>query len=501
MKKLTSLMLVLAICTGLFQPMAIAADSALGSSGASKTKNIDQGTYDALGLTLSEEDTYDDLAPPYSTTGKMSAFTASGVYLASNGSSGNIYTLRDGLNRMSLSQGVRTDRSDDYGQLSGSYSFYGISSSKINSKNGNTTGSQLSGNASNIIAKAVNGFSGIYATSVAFDGGEGKDNYVAELRAYGNDSKTWVDGSNRKGAIEVEIYKIAEDGSWNWQRTLHPTLNSSMVTGDVLSYFTRRYVQELDAVFEIEAADVNGDGKDEIFVYCGAFEDKNGQRDAIVDVFPSAGKATKSTLKISGGPVDNYRSNNDPWQHLIKQHPVVTLAGGDIDRDNYDEIAVTISAPTDHAIVEDAGRCTVYTNTGKGGGISLKGIPELTDLSLASSSGRAMVSANCAFGNFQLPNTSIVGTALIIGGYQTRDGSSAEDSGSYSTAAYRFAYYNPQEKRYVVSDYKTRTLGRKSKRIASSYKNKGESRYRPTHAPLALACADLEGWGAENKDN
>ena len=99
--------------------------------------------------------------------------------MAANGRDGNVYTVRDGLNRIEGNYGA--DISDSGGGLNGAYSFYGISSG-ISAKNGGTLGSALSSNrGSNVMTKAGNDFSGLYATSVAFNGGDGKDNYVAEL--------------------------------------------------------------------------------------------------------------------------------------------------------------------------------------------------------------------------------------------------------------------------------------------------------------------------------
>lgn len=247
MKKFISLILVLAICMGSFQPIVLAENSSEDSNKDNPQKEIDQSTYDALGLIMNEDEAYNSLTPPYSTTRKTPVFTGSEVYLASNnGYGGGVYTLRDGLDRMNL--GIKTDRQDDYGQLSGAYEFYGISNSGIKAKHGNTPGGYLSSNrGSNVITKTGgNGhFDGIYATSVAFNGGDDKDNYVAELRAHGITKK-----------IEVVILKIDKDGTKYWIRDLTPTSK--------LNYFDRRYIQELDAMFEIEAADVNGDGVDRL---------------------------------------------------------------------------------------------------------------------------------------------------------------------------------------------------------------------------------------------
>ena len=113
-----------------------------------------------------------------------------------------------------------------------------------------------------------------------------------------------------------------------------------------------------------------------------------------------------------------------------------------------------------------------------------------------------MVSANCAFGTFSLPDTGITGTVLIAAGYQSNNASSAHDSGAYTTAAYRFAYYDPQSKKFKLSEYRTQALGDSGKKIAQSYiDDPDEDYYRPVHAPIALGCADMEGIGANNSND
>lgn len=473
-------------------PFAKAEEGGTATAGVAE-KEIDQNTYDAMGLTLDAEKDASTLTAPYSTNTPTQAFTASEIYVASNGSKNNVYTLRNGFDRMETRN---ADRSDDYGNLDGAYSFYGISDDDIKAKNGNTLGSKLTSNrGGNVLAKTGNGFAGIYATSVAFAGGDNKDNYVAELRAYGNS----VNENGKNGAIKIHLFKMESNGSRTEAGTLDPTSvsNASIYFNDTYSYMTRRYVQDLDALFEIKAADTDGDGKDELYAYYGAYNDVNGRRIAqVVRYIPSGSSWRSDRIEVDAGPASSY-STNTAWYHNIKKHPVLTMAGGDLNRDGKEELTVTVSAPTDNSRVDAVGSFTVYENNNG----SLSPIPELNKVSLASG-GKAMVSANCAFGTFQLPNTSIAGTVLLVGGYQNNNGTNSNaDTNTYGTAAYRFAYFDPLSKSYKVSDYRTQSLGSKSQRIADSYANAKEGHYRPTHAPLPLACADTEGVGAANNND
>lgn len=302
---LLCLTMVFSLLPGL-SPRAAAADTAKG-------KEIDQSTYDAMGLTLDADAAAKELTAPYSTTQTTQAFSAREVYVAANGASGNRYTLRDGFDRMETRN---ADISDGSGNLDGAYGFYGISSGDINLENGNSLGSKLSSNrGGNVLANTNNEFSGIYATSVAFNGGEGKDNYVAELRAYGNNQTT----DSKKGKIEVAVFKIHDNGYRERVSTLNPILTNQSY-GDVLSYMTRRYVQELDALFEIKALDRDGDGKDELYVYCGSYYDTvDGSRMVEIDEFQGSGggRFSQNRIALSAGNANSYNTDGS-WEHHIE---------------------------------------------------------------------------------------------------------------------------------------------------------------------------------------
>ena len=259
-KRLLSLLLAAAMLASMLPAMTLTAAAA-----ETTEKEIDQSTYEALGLNLySDEDAAaDSVTAPYKEEGVATSIAAREVYAALNAASGNRYTLRDGLDTVDNTGTIHDDTRD---QHSGAYAFYGGSPSSIKAENGNTVSSGLSTNKEeNVLASEDNGFSGIYATSVALDGGDGKDNYVAELRAYGNTEKTSYGGrDDYAGKLEVAVFKIGDDGSRTQVTALTPKLDASSFFTNSLAYMTRRYVQELDAYFEIEAGDLNGDGLDAV---------------------------------------------------------------------------------------------------------------------------------------------------------------------------------------------------------------------------------------------
>ena len=241
----------------------------------------------------------------------------------------------------------------------------------------------------------------------------------------------------------------------------------------------------------MEAADVDGDGKDELFVYYGRYQDDDTSRYACVDYYKKSGSsyALKERMKIYAGNKDTF---GDGWNGFNGQ-PVVTIAGGDLSGDGKDEICITVSAPTGSTTVTDKARATVYTWNNS----QLEKIEALKDISLANGT-KAMVSANCAFGTYTLPTEGYQGNVLFIAGYQTHE-NTANDNKKYTNAAYRCVYFSASKNKYIISDYKEIALGARGN-LVGSFSTKDE-RCRPIHAPIPLACANLEGITAEDQED
>ena len=348
---------------------------------------------------------------------------------------------------------------------------------------------------------------------------DGKTNYVAELRVHGDkvfspagwkSIKTVIDGKEYRGKIDVNIFKIAADGTRYSIATLTPTLNKNSTYSDGLLYFIRRYQQELDAMFEIEKADLNGDGFEDLLVYCGTYEDRNindqNIRYAIVDVYygKGNGRFTKgNNISIPGGLASNYESGTDgSWcDYGIGRAPVVTLAGGDLEQDGRDEAAVAVSGSVLNYNMAKAGHMTVYTYK-DGGLVPIEG---LNEVSLGDTDGGkqnyGMYAANCAFGRFKYPGSGAMVTGLIVGGYYSSNSQYVQREYEATQAAYRYVYYDSLTDNYVLSDYHTRSLGTKSKEIVKYHEVKSNEYYRPVNAPLALACADLKGMNGNNEND
>ena len=443
---------------------------------------------------------------------QISLVTDPEIYVTANGSRNNVYTLRTGLDRIwwrtHPSEAVNTDTWTEYGSVSGAYGYYGISDEDIKNKYGGSSDSIISTNRDNSLAKESNEFSGIYSTSVAFSSGDGRDNYVAELRAYGQNDTTVVDGVSHKGKIAVSIFRINDDGKREFVQELSPTIDSSLFPENgAFNYFTRAYDQELDALFEIEAADVNGDGSDELFVYCGRYSDQDGWRYPCVDVFYGANGSFSgtpdTTISVKGNTVDSYWVNSS-WKYRLRRVPILTMAAGDLKGDGLktEDICLTVSSPTDNKDVSRGSRACVF-ECKKGSEISLTLASGLEDIDLSTSGGKALISANCTVGTFETISGSrgYKVPTLIIGGYESlrTDTMAGSSKGAgFTQAGYRYIYYDINQEKYVVSNYTNAALGTRSKRVAGSYTYDPDDYLEPIHAPMALCAADLEGLGADN---
>lgn len=496
---------------------AYAADSSKKTGKTVVETEIDESTYKALGLSTDIDKS--KAAVPYDKDNISTFAEVNEVYVAANGNYRNKYTVRDGFDRIGDFKDRTTKVNSSLGNLYGAYGFYDLGEDNVKVEHGGSGDSNISSNMGNVLKKDSNGFNGLYATSVAFDGGDGKNNYVAELRVHGDkvfspagwkSIKTVIDGKEYRGKIDVNIFKIAADGTRSSVATLTPTLNKNSTYSDGLLYFIRRYQQELDAMFEIEKADLNGDGFEDLLVYCGTYEDRNindqNIRYAIVDVYygKGNGRFTKgNNISIPGGLASNYESGTDgSWcDYGIGRAPVVTLAGGDLEQDGRDEAAVAVSGSVLNYNMAKAGHMTVYTYK-DGGLVPIEG---LNEVSLGDTDGGkqnyGMYAANCAFGRFKYPGSGAMVTGLIVGGYYSSNSQYVQREYEATQAAYRYVYYDSLTDNYVLSDYHTRSLGTKSKEIVKYHEVKSNEYYRPVNAPMALACADLKGMNGNNEND
>ena len=155
-----------------------------------------------------------------------------------------------------------------------------------------------------------------YSKSEAFSPNTGKDNYVAEM-VLDTDNNVWlyiyqVEGGNKRYVRGASLGKndFAGDKNtviWNW---------------------------EYDAMLDIAAGDMDGDGYDEIAVYSAnkvsVYSYKNNQLKEI---------ATHNVLE----PGDREHSTEAQYKKLGSA--IVTLAFGDLDADDKDELVIAENMP------------------------------------------------------------------------------------------------------------------------------------------------------------
>ena len=170
-----------------------------------------------------------------------------------------------------------------------------------------------------------------YSKSEAFSPNTGKDNYVTEM-VLDTDNNVWlyiyqVEGGNKRYVRGVKVVTDSFAGNkstviWNW---------------------------EYDAMYDIAAGDMDGDGYDEIAVYVSnAVYLYNYKENSL--------KKVRETVTPN-----NNKANEDKYKKLGTA--VVTLAFGDINADDKDELVIAESLPYGSSNV-GSGKVGIYALSG-----------------------------------------------------------------------------------------------------------------------------------------
>lgn len=293
-----------------------------------------------------------------------------------------------------------------------------------------------------------------YSKSEAFSPNTGKDNYVAELVV------------SDDGMVSLYIYQV-EGGNKRYVRGTN--IGKNPYVGDASNKTNVIWNWEYDAMFDIAAGDMDGDGYDEIAVYTAT---GTGSDDQAVHLY----KYTGGTLtEITKKTVTKPNNNNAKDKNLKLGTAVVTLAFGDLNADDKDELV----------IAENIGYGATNIDTGKVGIYSLtsnKTLHEEKIISLKHNDQAMVRYSNVATGDIDNDYKD----ELIIAGYISANALGQAVMGK-DTVAYRVV--DGTDTGYTVGDWKTTSFVKKDLlgRVVDN-----TSQLIP---PVSLTCAATQGVG------
>ena len=159
-----------------------------------------------------------------------------------------------------------------------------------------------------------------YSKSEAFSPNTGKDNYVAELVVDDN------------GDVHLYLYQV-EGGNKRYVRGTK--IGHNPFVGDASNKTNVIWNWEYDAMFDIAAGDMDGDGYDEIAVYTATGTESDNKQE--VHLYRYEGGAL---TEITTQAVTKPNNGNASGQKLKLGTAVVTLAFGDLNADDKDELVI-----------------------------------------------------------------------------------------------------------------------------------------------------------------
>lgn len=237
-----------------------------------------------------------------------------------------------------------------------------------------------------------------YSKSEAFSPNTGKDNYVAELVV------------SDAGMVSLYIYQV-EGGNKRYVRGTN--IGYNRFVGGANDKTNVIWNWEYDAMFDIAAGDMDGDGYDEIAVYS---TDE-------VHVYSYKKNVLSEVAKYNPKTPSGYSGES---KYAKLGTAVVTLAFGDLNQDDKDELVIAESMTYDCNNVGD-GKVGIYTlpESGKDLSTSRKWSTNLHDGS------KYVRYANVATGDIDGDYKD----ELIIAGYQSSDSKKC-DNGENGTISY-----------------------------------------------------------------
>ena len=288
-----------------------------------------------------------------------------------------------------------------------------------------------------------------YSKSEAFSPNTGKDNYVAEMT---------IDSASK---VYLYIYQV-EGGNKRYVRSKF-VCDASESGGDANDKTNIIYNWEYDAMYDIAAGDMDGDGYDEIavyaqnYVYVYSFED--GTLSELIK---------KETVKPEG-------VNEGGGKYKKLKTAVVTLAFGDLNADDKDELVIAENIGYGSSKIAD-GKVGIYSLT------SAKTLHEEQIISLKCNDQAMVRYSNVATGDIDNDYKD----ELIIAGYISADVLGQTIVGK-DNIAYRVV--DGTDTGYTVGDWKTTSFVKKEL-LGRVVDNANQ-----LIPPVALTCAATQGVG------
>ena len=334
--------------------------SATGEKSSTATQNeskLSANTYSALGLSRSikpSDEGLDQGKQPYGDAvegNTVATNVINELYVNFNGSIHYGWSILDNLTMQYKTNISDWNSSENfygamaywrYGQQRVAFKYGDTSLSALfaEDKNGKVTVSDhnetINGNKSSSISSANKHLVYQYSKSEAFSPNTGKDNYVAELVV------------SDDGMVSLYIYQV-EGGNKRYVRGTN--IGKNPYVGDANDKTNIIWNWEYDAMFDIAAGDMDGDGYDEIAVYTANQVYVYSYKNNILS------KYTEREVTHMGS------SNGDPKYKKLST-VVVTLAFGDLNADDKDELVIAESMPYDSLYV-DKGTVGIYALDGK----------------------------------------------------------------------------------------------------------------------------------------
>ena len=309
-------------------PVWASAEEPNGTATQTESK-LSANTYSALGLSRNVADSEKPKDQPYGKAevgNTIATNVINELYVNFNGSIHYGWSILDNI--------PMEYRDDCEGNWTNSRNFYGAmgywrpnqqtvnygsgssSNGALFAENGSKTGGVHNDHLGKSINSANKHLTYQYSKSEAFSPNTGKDNYVAEM-VLDTDNNVWL-----------YIYQV-EDGNKRYVRGVKVGTDSSAGNKSTVIWNW-----EYDAMLDIAAGDMDGDGYDEIAVYSAnkvsVYSYENNQLKEI---------ATHKVLTL-GSKVDTTQDQYKKFGSAI-----VTLAFGDLDADDKDELVIAENMP------------------------------------------------------------------------------------------------------------------------------------------------------------